>query len=264
MRRLLHASASLPLLAALAAAVGCQSVPDTGRRQYNLLSLDAERSLGEQTYAETLATAKVVRGGADDDRLQRVSSRLVEATRRRYPEIANAFDWEFALIEDPSVNAWALPGGKCAANTGLLAFVESDDELAIVVGHEIAHAVARHGAERMSQSLTTAIVAEIALGGGDPRIRSAVELAYGLGVGLPFSRQHEREADRIGLFIAASAGYDPRAAPRLWRRLAAEGGRTLEWLSTHPDPGNRAEALEQLIAEADAIREAASMPAARP
>ncbi len=263
MRRPLRWRMRLPLLAVLAAAA-CQAVPDTDRRQYNLLSLDAERSLGEETYAEVLASAKVVRSGPANDRLQRVAARLVEAARGRYPGIADAFDWEFVLIEDPTVNAWALPGGKCAAHTGLLEFTQSDDELAIVVGHEIAHAIARHGAERMSQSLTTAIVAEIALGGGDPRLRSAVELAYGLGVGLPFSRQHEREADRIGLFIAASAGYEPRAAPSLWRRLAATGGGTLEFLSTHPDSEDRADALEQLIPEADAIRSAASRPAGRP
>lgn len=263
MRRLarLCTLASAPLLAA---AVSCQTVPDTGRTQYNLLSLETERSLGARTYAEVLASSRTIRSGPEFDRLQRVSSRLVEAARRRYPATAGSFEWEFALIDDPSVNAWALPGGKCAANTGLLAFVRSDDELAIVIGHEIAHAVARHGGERMSQSLTSAIVAEIALGGADPRIRSAVELAYGLGVGLPFSRSHEREADRIGLSIAASAGYDPRAAPELWRRLAGNGARAPEFLSTHPDPGNRAEALEQLIPEAEAIRRESAPPAARP
>jgi predicted Zn-dependent protease len=252
------------LLALAAAPAGCRTVPDTQRAQLNLLSIDAEVRLGRDAYAEILAKERLVRSGPDYDRLQRVSGRLVDAAKRRYPQVAVPFEWEFALIDDPSINAWALPGGKCAANTGLLRFVRSDDELAIVIGHEIAHAVARHGGERMSQSLAAALVAEIALGRVDPLVREAVFVAYGLGVGLPFSRRHELEADRIGLFIAAAAGYDPAVAPELWRRMALQQARAPEWLSTHPDPGNRARELEALIPTAQAIRRDATDPRPRP
>jgi predicted Zn-dependent protease len=258
------ASIAILLLALLPASVACHTVPDTQRAQLNLLSIDAEVRLGREAYAEILAKERLVRSGPAYERLQRVSRRLVDAATQRYPQVAVPFEWEFALIDDPAINAWALPGGKCAANTGLLQFVQSDDELAIVIGHEIAHAVARHGGERMSQSLTAALVAEIALGRVDPLVREAVFAAYGLGVGLPFSRKHELEADRIGLFIAAAAGYDPTVAPALWRRLAMQSARAPEWLSTHPDPGNRARELEALMPTALAIRQAAAAPGSHP
>lgn len=245
-------------------AVGCRTVEGTGRQQFVLLSVDQERRMGAEAYPEILAEQRVVASGPQVDRVRRVGENLAAAANRRFPQSAAGMDWAFAVVDDPAINAWALPGGKCAVNVGLLEFVESDDELAIVVGHEIAHALASHGAERLSRDAVAGILAELALGEIDPGLRFAIEQAYGVGVSLPFSRDHEREADRLGLFLAAEAGYDPRAAISLWRRMAASGTRGPEWLSTHPDPGNRADELARLIPEAEAIRRAAPVPAGRP
>ncbi|MGA1045421.1 MAG: M48 family metallopeptidase [Phycisphaerales bacterium] len=251
--------------AAIAASLaGCVSVEGTNRRQFNVLSVEQERAMGEEAYAEMLAETRVVSSGPMVEQVNRVGARLADATARRHPASAGAMRWQFAVIAEPEVNAWALPGGKCGVNVGLLEFVESDDELAIVMGHEIAHAVARHGGERISQSMAASIVGELALGGLDPAVQQAVFAAYGLGVALPFSRSHEREADRLGLMIAAEAGYDPRAAISLWTRMAAQGGGGLEFLSTHPLPESRVEELQALIPEAEAVRQAAAVRAPRP
>ena len=253
-------------LIVLAAALlaGCVSVEGTSRRQFNVLSVEQERVMGEQAYAETLAQSRVITRGPMVDRVNRVGSRLAAATAARHPSSVATMDWQFAVIDEAEVNAWALPGGKCGVNVGLLEFVESDDELAVVMGHEIAHAIARHGGERVSQSMAASIVAELALGGLDPAVQQAIAAAYGLGVALPFSRSHEREADRIGLMITAEAGYDPRAAISLWTRMAARGDGGLEFLSTHPLPESRVEDLEALIPEADSVRQAAAVRGSRP
>jgi predicted Zn-dependent protease len=243
---------------------GCVTVEGTSRRQFNVLSVEQERAMGEEAYAEMLAETRVVSSGPMVEQVNRVGARLAAATARRHPASAGAMRWQFAVIAEPEVNAWALPGGKCGVNVGLLEFVESDDELAVVMGHEIAHAVARHGGERISQSMAASIVGELALGGLDPAVQQAVFAAYGLGVALPFSRSHEREADRLGLMIAAEAGYDPRAAISLWTRMAAQGGGGLEFLSTHPLPESRVEELQALIPEAESVRQAAAVRAPRP
>jgi predicted Zn-dependent protease len=251
--------------AAIAASLaGCVSVEGTNRRQFNVLSVEQERTMGEKAYVEMLAETRVVSSGPMVEQVNRVGARLAAATAQRHPVSASSMRWQFAVIADPEVNAWALPGGKCGVNVGLLEFVESDDELAIVMGHEIAHAVARHGGERISQSMAASIVGELALGGLDPAVQQAVFAAYGLGVALPFSRGHEREADRLGLMIAAEAGYDPRAAISLWTRMAAQGGGGPEFLSTHPLPEARVEELQALIPEAEAVRQAAAVRAPRP
>ncbi|MGA0287455.1 MAG: M48 family metallopeptidase [Phycisphaerales bacterium] len=243
---------------------GCRTVEGSGRQQLVLMSVDQERRMGAEAYPEILAEQGVIATGAQVDRVRRVGADLAAAASRRFPQSSAGMDWAFTVVDEPTVNAWALPGGKCGVNLGLLEFVENDDELAVVIGHEIAHALASHGAERLSRDAVAGILAELALGEIDPGLRFAIEQAYGVGVSLPFSRDHEREADRLGLFLAAEAGYDPRAAVSLWRRMAADGGQGPEWLSTHPDPGGRADELERLIPEAEAIRRAAPAPADRP
>ena len=263
-----HLAAILPvaLSAGLSglAVPGCRTVEGSGRQQLILLSVDQERRMGAEAYPEILAEQGVVAAGPQVDRVRQVGDRLAAAASRRFPQSSAGMDWAFTVVDEPTVNAWALPGGKCGVNMGLLEFVESDDELAVVVGHEIAHALASHGAERLSRDAVAGILAELALGEIDPGLRFAIEQAYGVGVSLPFSRDHEREADRLGLFLAAEAGYDPRAAVSLWRRMAAAGSQGPEWLSTHPDPGGRADDLARLIPEAEAIRRAAPVPADRP
>jgi predicted Zn-dependent protease len=192
--------------------------------------------------------------------VNRVSLRIAEAIG---PEMPDA-EWEFVLFEDDSANAFAMPGGKIAVFTGLLKYVESDDELAAVVGHEIAHVQLHHANQRMSAEVLRAIGGVVAVVGtkdmesGD---RNKILAAYGVGtqVGiiLPYSRSHESEADRIGLMIAARAGYDPRAAIRFWEKMGVANPRsTPEFLSTHPSSSTRIRELEKSMLDALRVYEA--------
>jgi predicted Zn-dependent protease len=244
------------------AGTGCTKVAGTGRNQLNFMSLEQETSLGDEAYAEMLAGKKVITTGPDAERVRRIGANIADAARRLHPDIAGGFVWEFKLIDEPqTVNAWALPGGKCAVYTGLLPVADNDDRLAVVVGHEVAHAIARHGAERMSQQMAV----EIALAGAgaglsmstmSPAAQEATMAALGvgteIGVALPYSRLQENEADEVGLMLSAEAGYDPREAIELWRRMdaAAGGGAPPEFLSTHPANETRIERLERLMPEA--------------
>lgn len=252
----------LPLLA-LAGAAACSSVPGTGRSQFNLVPLGTEMSMGAQAYQETLAEAKVIKTGADYEMVQRLGRRIAEAAVRLYPDSpAKDFKWEFNLIDEPkTVNAWCLPGGKVAVYTGLLPVTQDEASLAAVVGHEVAHAIARHGGERMSQTMGFQVAlgaASVYLGSRDnmnSNERTAILSALGaggtVGVLLPFSRAHESEADELGLYMSASAGYDPRAAVGLWERMAqAGGGGPPEFLSTHPSEDTRIARLQACMPKA--------------
>lgn len=217
-----------------------------------LVSADEEKKLGAQAYRETLSKAHVDRRAEVVNPIEEVGRRLKQAVDR--PDYA----WQFTVIDDPKqVNAFALPGGKVAVYTGLLPVAQSTSGLAVVLGHEIAHVVARHGAERMSQGLVAEVggSALSALLGGGPTA-SMVMAAYGLGaqvgVLLPFSRTQESEADHIGLILMAKAGYDPRAAIAFWKRMekGSGGGRPLEFLSTHPSHGTREQQIEAWLPEA--------------
>jgi len=247
-------------MALLGSAPGCRSVPETGRRQMVLLSAGTERQLGAAAYEEQLGKATLVKSGTAYDRVQRVGARIAEASRRRYGAAVDGFDWNFAVIDTAEVNAWMLPGGKSAVNTGLLAIATSDDELAIVMGHEAAHAIARHGAERISRAIAmqAAIGVVLATDKVDPRLVGATAAAYGVLGETAFSRSEESEADHIGLLIAADAGYDPRAAIGFWRKMGSLGGaKPPELLSTHPSDETRASRLEQLMPQALRVYEAA-------
>ncbi|MEY3025283.1 MAG: M48 family metallopeptidase [Phycisphaerales bacterium] len=247
------------VLAASSLLSGCRSVPETGRRQFVVLSRADEQRLGAAAYTEQLDAAKVLDSGDAAARVQRVGARIAEAAERRYPGAVRGFEWKFATIETEDVNAWMLPGGKSAVNTGLLAVATSDDELAVVMGHEAAHAIARHGAERISRAMATQVILGVVLASGevDPRLVGATAAAYGLLGETAFSRSEESEADRIGLLIAAEAGYDPRAATGFWRKMAAQGGaKPPEFLSTHPSDETRAQRLAALMPEAVRVYEA--------
>ncbi len=253
----------LPLVAATAAAVGmlvgCQHVSGTDRSQFNVLSVATECELGDEAYAEATAQAAIVRDGADAERVQRVAARIFESARRRHPEIARRFAWQIVLVkDDATINAWALPGGKCAVYTGMLLAAPSDDALAAVLGHEAAHAIARHGGERISQSVAGSVIADAVtesagLSAGQQQLLDA---AHGMG-GLAFSRSQESEADELGLLIAADAGFDPRAAITFWEAMSQRdrGGRPPEFLSTHPSERTRIERLQRLMPRALRIRE---------
>lgn len=243
------------MVAALIAGLlqACETVPYTERRQLVLIPEDQEIAIGSKAYDQILDEAKT---SNDPD-----ATRLVRRVGSRIAQVADKDDyqWEFRVIEDDkTANAFALPGGKVAVYTGLLPITQDEDGLAVVMGHEIAHALARHGAERMSQTELANLVGAGLLelvNAGDPRTVSLVRAAYGasaqVGFLLPYGRKQESEADRIGLILMAKAGYDPRRAIRFWERMAQQSkGSPPEMLSTHPSDERRVRQIEQWLPEA--------------
>lgn len=230
---------------------GCATVPETGRQRVILTSPDQEAKLGVDAYKTMLDKEKVVESGPDVEAIRRVGTRLASVV----PE--GDYAWEFNLIESDQKNAFALPGGKVAVYTGILPVLKNEAGLAAVLGHEIAHVTARHGGERLTQSVGIKVVQEAAaygLGGQSAIVQKGAMGALGLGLqvgaALPFSREHELEADHIGVLYAARAGYDPREAVGVWQRMDEAGKRAPEFLSTHPNPGSRVEQLNQLMPQA--------------
>jgi predicted Zn-dependent protease len=258
---------ALPLLAALVTAGGCNTVSGTKRSQLNVLSESDERELGEEAYQEALSEkgVKKVTSGPDYDRVQRVADRIEDASERLHAKAVRGFEWQWTVVNDDNmVNAWALPGGKSAVYTGMLRMAKSDDELAVVMGHEASHAIARHAGERISSNMVIQGALQgtsMALGDMSPAAQQATMAALGLGsnvgVLLPWSRMQESEADEMGLLIAADAGYDPRAAVTLWQRMAEQSGSPPEFLSTHPSENTRIARLQKLMPRALAAWEAA-------
>lgn len=243
---------ALGLLIALTA--GCATVPVTGRQSFNLIPESQELALGLDSYRQVLSESDVVESGPEIALVRRVGARIAAASDRP------AFDWEFNLIrDDKAVNAFCLPGGKVAVYTGILPVTQNEAGLATVVSHEIAHAIARHGGERMTDELAFQVGGmglEALLGQKSPATRNALLAAYGIGgqigVLLPFSRSAESEADHIGLVYMAKAGYDPREAINFWARMEEQssGQAPPEWLSTHPSHGSRIDQLQKWMPEA--------------
>lgn len=248
-----------PILLACALLAGCYTVPETGRRAV-ILPLFDDIAMGAQAFAEIRAQEKVSTDPAVNDRIQRIGRRIAEAVGDRMP---NA-QWEFVVFDEPqTVNAFALPGGKVGVYTGLIGLASSDDEIAFVMGHEIAHVTSRHGAQRATATVGAAaggLVLEALT--RDKDNRELMLAAYGIGAAgatLAYSRSHESEADYVGLRFLAYAGYDPRAAVSFWRKMSAQekrGVRVPELLSTHPSDDRRIEALEAQIPEVLPIYEA--------
>jgi metalloendopeptidase OMA1, mitochondrial len=238
-------------------------VPVTGRKQLVDLSREQEAQLGYQSYQEILQTEQVVTSGQAPTLIRDIASRLVGAIHKIDPNADPGFEWEANVIQSDQANAFALPGGKIAVYTGIFPVAQNADGLAVVMGHEIAHAIARHGAERMAYQKLVQIgsmAAGVSVGDMSPQARQAVMGALGagakFGVLLPFSRDHESEADKMGLFFAAAACFDPREAPKLWERMAAQGGaRPPEFSSTHPSNATRIENLNAWMPEALAYQE---------
>ena len=258
---------ALPLLAALATAGGCNTVSGTKRSQLNVLSDSDERELGEEAYQEALSEkgVKKVTSGPDYDRVQRVADRIEDAAGRLHAKAVRGFEWQWTVVNDDNmVNAWALPGGKSAVYTGMLRMAKSDDELAVVMGHEASHAIARHAGERISSNMVIQGALQgtsIALGDMSPAAQQATMAALGLGsnvgVLLPWSRMQESEADELGLLIAADAGYDPRTSIDLWTRMASQSGAPPEFLSTHPSENTRIKRLQKMMPKAMKLYQAA-------
>jgi predicted Zn-dependent protease len=239
-------------VAALGLLTGCTTVKETGRSQLMLVSPSEEAKMGLSAFAQIKKSEKISKDPVLNARIQNIGKRIAVSVGR---EIPNA-QWEFVVFDSPAVNAFALPGGKVGVYTGLIKLSASDDEIAIVMGHEIAHVTSRHGAERTSQNyafIGVGLVAAVAMETQhvDPAKRNLALAAYGLGatVGymLPYSRLHESEADSVGLRFAAGAGYDPRAGATFWRKMAAQGGaKPPEFLSTHPSDSTRIANLQAL------------------
>jgi len=246
--------ASLALVAAMLLAA-CETVPITGRSQLQLLGERQEIQMGLSAYQDTLKKEKISGDVRLNEQVTRVGRRIAEATGK------TDYQWEFKVIaDDKTVNAFCLPGGKVAVYTGILPVARDDAGLATVMGHEVAHAIARHGGERVSQQMAVeGLVAAtaIAVSESDPKKANLYAGLLGLGatvgVLLPYSRLQESEADRLGLIFMAKAGYDPRAAPEFWRRMSeAARGKTKppEFLSTHPADETRIRQLEKWVPEA--------------
>jgi predicted Zn-dependent protease len=232
----------------------CQTVPITGRSQLMLISEGEEAKLGLTSYQQILGKARVSTDAQVNEQVTRVGRRVAEAAER--PD----YRWEFKVIEDKQANAFCLPGGKVAVYTGILPITRDDAGLAAVLAHEVAHATARHGGERLSQQMAvqglTAVGTQTLLAGRDPATVQLVGAALGVGttVGLllPWGRSQESEADHLGLIYMAKAGYHPSAARDLWVRMgqASGGSGQPEFLSTHPSAETRITQIEGWLPEA--------------
>jgi len=243
---------------------GCATVPITGRRQLDFIPANELISLGMDSYKQILSSAKLSPDVQKVSMVKRVGGAIARSAEQflrenNFSGRINDYSWEFNLIEDDkTVNAFCLPGGKVAVYTGILNVAKDESGLAAVISHEAAHAIANHGGERMSQVLLAefgAVALSEALAAKKESTKQYALLAYGaaanLGVVLPYSRLHEKEADHIGLILMARAGYDPHAALTFWERMSEQNsGRVPEFLSTHPVPETRIEAIRSEIPEA--------------
>src|SRR6185295_19442863 len=276
--KFLRSGLALVMAVGLAGLAGCETNPYTGRSQLLMTSVDQEMQMGAQAYSQVKNDPKMHQSQDphEIEPVRRVAARIIEAAKRsKYADMAKQFQWEVTVIkDDKTMNAFALPGGKIAVYTGIFPVAKTEAGLAAVLGHEVTHALARHGAERMSQGQAASIGVQVlgtaaGVGTGNAALGQATMAALGVGaqVGmlLPFSRQHESEADYIGILLAADAGYDPRESVALWERMAgmSGGGAPLEFMSTHPSNETRIDQLKKWMPEAMAIYQSKpSVPAA--
>ena len=254
-----------------------QTDPYTGEQAHYGASADEEVQLGAQAFDQVLGDARqqgalVPADNQVSQQVREIAQRLINRVpqvtadlaaqhQQQAPTDYQGFKWDVAVINSKEANAFCLPGGKMAVYTGLLPIAENESALAVVMGHEIAHALLRHGSQRMAQQKLVQMgqmAAGVALGGMDPQQQQAVMGALGAGAQygfvLPYGRNHETQADQVGLMLAAAACYDPRQAIPLWQRMEQLGGgqRPPEFASTHPDPANRIQVLQSLMPQAQA------------
>ncbi|MFB9868798.1 M48 family metallopeptidase [Vreelandella sulfidaeris] len=257
LRFLLRRLSMFPLLMlSLLLLVGCDETP-TGRSQLALIPEHLMAQMGEDTFEQLRRDQPISRSAPVNRQVQCVAREIVAAAEAIYPNADLPDTWEIAVFEDPSPNAFALPGGRIGVHTGLLDVAENSAQLAAVIGHEVGHVLADHGNERLTQQL--GIKAGLLLVGlfgegelGHQQLMQALGLGAQLGISLPFSRAHEEEADLMGLAIMARAGFDPRQSVSLWRNMAAAGGgQPPEFLSTHPAHGSRIKALQLAMEDAE-------------
>lgn len=249
-------------LAALCLLSACSSVPLTGRKQVLLVSDQDVMASSLKQYNDYIKTSTLSTDKAKTAMVVRVGKRIAAATEaylraNGMGDRVKNFAWEFHLVKDPQVNAFCMPGGKIVVYEGLLPYTPTDDELAVVLGHEVAHAVARHSNERMSQQMLTqygAGILDAALQNKSAAVQSLAGTVYGLGsqygVMLPFSRQQESEADYMGLVLMTMAGYNPEVAVNFWQKMAAgKSGSTPEFMSTHPSDATRIAKIKKYLPE---------------
>lgn len=231
--------------------IGCTSkTPYTNRSQLILLSQSQELALGEQTYKETLDKSKVI--------MNTIQAKMVKNIGAKIAKVANKkdYEWEFNLVQNSEKNAFCLPGGKVVVYTGIFSVAKNEDQLATVISHEIAHALARHGAERMSQSMVAQgiqVVGTLVVGSQAPQYTQAFNVAYGLGsqygVLMPYGRMQESEADEIGVHLMKQAGYNLNEALKFWENMSQGNSEGIEFFSTHPNSKTRIENIKRIIKE---------------
>lgn len=254
------------LLIASSLIVSCSKNALTGKSQFTLLPETELQTMATGEYQQFLSSNKVIAttGNKDAEMVRRVGQRITKSVETYYAEKGisdklKGFKWEYNLVDDKAANAWCMPGGKIVVYTGLLPITQNEAALAVVMGHEVSHALLQHGNQRMSQQIGASAVQlglQVALANKPAETQNAFLTAYGLGaqvgVLLPFSRKHELEADDWGLKFAAMSGYNPQEAIALWKRMeqASNGQKPPEFLSTHPSEGRRIEQLEKLMPEA--------------
>lgn len=253
-RQLIQQTATLFLLLCL---TGCDVTP-MGRQQLTLMPPAYLDDMGRAAFAELKQSETIAQDQQSDAKVNCIAQHVVGAATELYPTYANNGDWEVVVFDNPAANAFAMPGNKIGVFSGLIDVADNDDQLAAVIGHEVAHVLARHGNERMTQELGIGVVQLLV--GLFTEIDSQLALqALGLGahygVTLPFSRVHESEADIIGLNLMAAAGFDPEASIALWQNMSeATGDSPPEFLSTHPGHDTRIENLRTHISNASAIQ----------
>lgn len=243
--------------------ISCSTVPFSGRKQLQLLPESEMLAMSLTRYDAFLKDNKVSRNNDESEMVKRVGNRIASAVETYFRDngMSNRLDnfqWAFNLIEDNMPNAWCMPGGKVVVYSGILPVTENETGLAVVMGHEIAHAVARHGNERMSQQLTVQLggtALSAAMNEKPEKTKNIFMAAYGVGsqlaYTLPYSRTHETEADQLGLIFMAMAGYNPREAVDFWQRMSEVGGqKPPEFLSTHPSDRTRVRNLREFLPEA--------------
>ncbi|MEO0479202.1 MAG: M48 family metallopeptidase [Planctomycetota bacterium] len=243
----------LSVLALLAPISGCTVSPETGKSRIDIIPDGILNDMGLAAYAESTSGFPELTSGAQYDMVRRVTDRIT-AVAYGYD-----YEWEVKVLDAPDVvNAFALPGGKIAVYTGLLRVAENEDQLAAVIGHEIAHVTEEHGEQRMTTTLGVNVISAIVASGAGSVLEgsdrdlalAAIGLGTQYGVELPFSRSNETDADYVGLIFMERAGFRLEEAPKLWARMGAlSPDRPPEWQSTHPDPSNREQALRDAIPE---------------
>jgi len=253
----------LPFFILLIFVMACATVPLTGRRQFTIIPADQMLSLSADSYSQVLKESKISTNQKYVTSVRTVGQNLTAAVKQYLKQnglesATQGYQWQYNVLVSNELNAWCMPGGQIAFYEGIMPVCQDDNGVAVVMGHEIAHAVAKHGNERMSQQLVLqlgGVALSEALKTQKETTQQLALLAFGvgtqLGVTLPYSRAHETEADELGLYFMAMAGYDPQKAPAFWERMQSQSSaRMPEFLSTHPDPTNRIKNMQKIMPKA--------------